>query len=41
MVRVVEGWCLGFVNGGVETATSVVIGWHQLQDYLLQLDVEL
>ncbi|KAH7522371.1 hypothetical protein FEM48_Zijuj07G0131300 [Ziziphus jujuba var. spinosa] len=31
--------CLGFVDGGVEPTTSIVIGAHQLEDNLLQFDL--
>lgn len=31
--------CLGFVDGGVEPRTSIVIGGHQLEDNLLQFDL--
>ncbi|XP_021898091.1 basic 7S globulin-like [Carica papaya] len=31
--------CLGFVNGGLETETSIVIGGHQLENNLLQFDL--
>lgn len=31
--------CLGFVNGGENTRTSIVIGGHQLEDNLLQFDL--
>lgn len=31
--------CLGFVNGGSNPRTSIVIGGHQLQDNLLQFDL--
>ncbi|KAK6940837.1 Xylanase inhibitor, C-terminal [Dillenia turbinata] len=43
MVRVarknVDVWCLGFVDGGANPRTSIVIGGHQLEDNLLQFDV--
>ncbi|KZV43090.1 basic 7S globulin 2-like [Dorcoceras hygrometricum] len=32
--------CLGFVDGGQKTRTSIVIGGHQMKDNLLQLDLE-
>ncbi|GAA0183614.1 protease [Lithospermum erythrorhizon] len=32
--------CLGFVDGGVNPRTSIVIGGHQIEDNLLQFDVE-
>ncbi|OMP05044.1 Peptidase A1 [Corchorus olitorius] len=35
-----EVWCLGFVDGGVNPRTSVVIGGHQMEDNLLQFDLE-
>lgn len=31
--------CLGFVDGGKEPRTSVVIGGHQLEDNLLEFDL--
>ncbi|GMN73160.1 hypothetical protein TIFTF001_054286, partial [Ficus carica] len=31
--------CLGFVDGGVEPRTSIVIGGHQIEDNLLQFDL--
>ncbi|KAK8992857.1 hypothetical protein V6N11_048925 [Hibiscus sabdariffa] len=31
--------CLGFVDGGLEATTSIVIGGHQLEDNLLQFDL--
>ncbi|GMN67427.1 hypothetical protein TIFTF001_036488 [Ficus carica] len=34
-----EVLCLGFVDGGVETRTSIVIGGHQIEDNLLQFDL--
>lgn len=40
MVRISDTvLCLGFVDGGVETTTSVVIGAHQIEDNLLQFDL--
>ncbi|XP_016471218.2 putative aspartic proteinase GIP1 [Nicotiana tabacum] len=43
MVRVkaqnVDVWCLGFVDGGPEPRTSIVIGGHQIEDNLLQFDL--
>ncbi|XP_007050654.2 PREDICTED: basic 7S globulin [Theobroma cacao] len=33
-------WCLGFVDGGVNPRTSVVIGGHQMEDNLLQFDLD-
>lgn len=44
MVRVkkaqnVDAWCLGFVDGGPEPRTSIVIGGHQIEDNLLQFDL--
>ncbi|KAG8370714.1 hypothetical protein BUALT_Bualt13G0012000 [Buddleja alternifolia] len=44
MVRIrsenVDSWCLGFVDGGIEPKTSIVIGGHQFEDNLLQFDLE-
>ncbi|KAI3460867.1 hypothetical protein Pfo_017530 [Paulownia fortunei] len=44
MVRIknkdVDAWCLGFVDGGPNPSTSIVIGGHQFQDNLLQFDLE-
>ncbi|XP_027368007.1 basic 7S globulin 2-like [Abrus precatorius] len=46
MVRVtnkkkgVDLWCLGFVDGGVNKKTPIVIGGKQLEDNLLQFDLE-
>ncbi|KAI3449616.1 hypothetical protein Pfo_006281 [Paulownia fortunei] len=44
MVRIqsngVDGWCLGFVDGGPNPRTSIVIGGHQFEDNLLQFDLE-
>jgi len=34
-----EVLCLGFVNGGENTRTSIVIGGYQLEDNLLQFDL--
>ncbi|KAI4345573.1 hypothetical protein L6164_012681 [Bauhinia variegata] len=34
-----EALCLGFVDGGVNPRTSVVIGGHQIEDTLLQFDL--
>ncbi|XP_038707272.1 probable aspartic proteinase GIP2 [Tripterygium wilfordii] len=31
--------CLGFVDGGVNPRTSIVIGGHQIEDNLLQFDI--
>ncbi|GMI78081.1 secreted aspartic protease 2 [Hibiscus trionum] len=31
--------CLGFVDGGLEPTTSIVIGGHQLEDNLVQFDL--
>ncbi|WRX20186.1 Xylanase inhibitor [Theobroma cacao] len=31
--------CLGFVDGGSEPTTSIVIGGHQLEDNLLEFDL--
>ncbi|KAK9086682.1 hypothetical protein Syun_029076 [Stephania yunnanensis] len=40
MVQVRDGvLCLGFVDGGAEAVTSVVIGGYQLEDSLLQFDL--
>nr|GEW05733.1 basic 7S globulin-like [Tanacetum cinerariifolium] len=44
MVKVVDEigeslWCLGFVDGGDEARTSVVIGGKQMEDNLLQFDL--
>ncbi|MCL7031882.1 hypothetical protein MKW94_005187 [Papaver nudicaule] len=40
MVQAKEGvLCLGFVDGGLDPRTSVVIGGHQLEDNLLQFDI--
>ncbi|KAK8618927.1 hypothetical protein V6N13_132904 [Hibiscus sabdariffa] len=40
MVKVKEDvLCLGFVDGGLEATTSIVIGGHQLEDNLLQFDL--
>ncbi|XP_052190900.1 probable aspartic proteinase GIP2 [Diospyros lotus] len=40
MVKVSEStMCLGFVNGGVDQRTSIVIGGHQIEDNLLQFDL--
>lgn len=44
MVRIVrEGidvWCLGFLDGGANMRTAVVIGGHQMEDNLLQFDLD-
>ncbi len=44
MVRIARDdadvWCLGFVDGGANARTSVVIGGHQMEDNLLQFDLE-
>ncbi|KAI3460866.1 hypothetical protein Pfo_017529 [Paulownia fortunei] len=44
MVRIknkdVDAWCLGFVDGGLNPRTSIVIGGHQFEDNLLQFDLE-
>ncbi|CAN4091589.1 unnamed protein product [Withania somnifera] len=44
MVRIardgVDVWCLGFLDGGIETKTWIVIGGHQMEDNLLQFDLE-
>ncbi|XP_009597883.1 probable aspartic proteinase GIP2 [Nicotiana tomentosiformis] len=34
-----EVLCLGFVDGGFEPTTSIVIGAHQIEDNLLQFDI--
>ncbi|GMI78087.1 secreted aspartic protease 2 [Hibiscus trionum] len=40
MVRVkADVLCLGFVDGGLEPTTSIVIGGHQLEDNLVQFDL--
>ncbi|XP_072979699.1 probable aspartic proteinase GIP2 [Typha angustifolia] len=40
MVKVAEKvLCLGFVDGGVEPRTSIVIGGHQLEDNLIEFDL--
>ncbi|XP_016444293.2 putative aspartic proteinase GIP1 [Nicotiana tabacum] len=43
MVRIfrdgVDVWCLGFLDGGVKTKTSIIIGGHQMEDNLLQFDL--
>lgn len=40
MVQVsVDVLCLGFVDGGVDVRTSIVIGGHQIEDNLLQFDL--
>ena len=31
--------CLGFVDGGVNPRTSIVIGAHQIEDNLLEFDM--
>ncbi|GLT59826.1 hypothetical protein SLA2020_326240 [Shorea laevis] len=36
----VDVWCLGFVDGGVNPRTAIVIGGHQIEDNLLQFDLE-
>ncbi|CAN6452723.1 unnamed protein product [Victoria cruziana] len=41
MVMVKEGvMCLGFVDGGKDTRTTVMIGGYQLENNLLQFDLE-
>lgn len=44
MVRVkgngVDAWCLGFLDGGVNSRTSIVIGGLQMEENLLQFDLE-
>ncbi|CAL1396911.1 unnamed protein product [Linum trigynum] len=40
MVQVKSGvLCLGFVDGGVNSRTAIVIGGHQVEDNLLQFDL--
>lgn len=40
MVRISDTiLCLGFVDGGVEPTTTIVIGAHQIEDNLLQFDL--
>ncbi|XP_047324849.1 probable aspartic proteinase GIP2 [Impatiens glandulifera] len=34
-----ETSCLGFLNGGLNSRTSIVIGGHQIEDNLLQFDL--
>ncbi|XP_059625175.1 probable aspartic proteinase GIP1 [Cornus florida] len=45
MIRIARSdadvWCLGFVDGGANPRTSIVIGGHQLEDNLLQFDLGL
>ncbi|XP_017216744.1 probable aspartic proteinase GIP2 [Daucus carota subsp. sativus] len=39
MVRVNNNvWCLGFVDGGVNSRTSIVIGGYQVEENLLEID---
>ncbi|TKY52608.1 Basic 7S globulin [Spatholobus suberectus] len=38
--RGVDLWCLGFVDGGVNKKTPIVIGGKQLEDNLLQFDLQ-
>ncbi|KAF2298668.1 hypothetical protein GH714_024632 [Hevea brasiliensis] len=44
MVRVAhkdeDVWCLGFMDGGANPRTSIVIGGHLMEDNLLQFDLE-
>ncbi|KAL2485859.1 Eukaryotic aspartyl protease family protein [Abeliophyllum distichum] len=44
MVRIeserIDVWCLGFLDGGADTRTAVVIGGHQMEDNLLQFDLD-
>ncbi|KAL5701361.1 GLC7-interacting protein 2 [Ranunculus cassubicifolius] len=41
MVRVKDNvLCLGYVDGGLNPRTSIVIGAHQLEDNLLQFDLD-
>nr|XP_025884732.1 basic 7S globulin-like [Solanum lycopersicum] len=35
-----EVLCLGFVNGGENPTTSIVIGGHQIEDNLVQIDID-
>ncbi|KAK6164708.1 hypothetical protein DH2020_001572 [Rehmannia glutinosa] len=35
-----DGWCLAFLDGGLNPSTSIVIGGHQLEDNLLEFDLE-
>lgn len=38
MVRIIDTvLCLGFVDGGVEPTTTIVIGAHQMEDNLYSL----
>ena len=40
MVRVSDKvMCLGFLDGGVDPGTAIVIGGHQLEDNLLEFDL--
>ena len=32
--------CLGFVDGGADRVTSIVIGGHQIEDNLLEFDLK-
>lgn len=45
MVRIArkdaDVWCLGFVDGGANPRSSIVIGGNQMEDNLLQFDVGL
>ncbi|XP_057519544.1 probable aspartic proteinase GIP2 [Amaranthus tricolor] len=41
MVKVSKSvWCLGFVDGGSEPTTSIVIGGKQMEDNLVEFDLE-
>lgn len=44
MVRIardgVDVWCLGFLDGGIKTEASIIIGGHQMEDNLIQFDLE-
>nr|XP_016463547.1 PREDICTED: basic 7S globulin-like [Nicotiana tabacum] len=35
-----EVLCLGFVNGGEDQTTSIVIGGHQIEENLVQIDID-
>ncbi|XP_065861168.1 probable aspartic proteinase GIP1 [Euphorbia lathyris] len=43
MVRIerdgIDVWCLGFVDGGINLRTPIVIGGHQMEDNLLHFDL--
>lgn len=36
----VDAWCLGFIDGGKNPRTPIVIGGLQMEDQLLQFDLE-